>query len=461
MATSPTTKKGKGKKAPPTKPQRDQQMAKATERAFQNYIRYLSRLQPSTYAGSMREARKLFPPGQLGPMYTPKQLRGQAQAALKGIFDPRIKSIRDTYQRQAQLGAKNITGFTGTYMNRLGQIGPQLLANNQQAMNQQAAVGGALADYMRNTGAQLTGDLTARLEGANLSPGQIEGTVGNAADTGFLGSGALAASNAASLMRMGAEGNAWANWGAGLPGIAALQGQMELGKFQGQLADAFTSQMGDLQSEMAQAGLSIYQDLLDRDLERRNMGLNRSQAMASFLGDSRQRGLNAALGGASLMQNWANMLLDRELGFAGLASDDYATAASFYDAQNPVATPQPPAPPPTPADMAAQRRELFDYVYGAFANSPLRNRSNLRPKVMAMLRQMSQGMGLNERQLTQMREQIITAIIGQRPKPTQKPTAPNDGDPRADPPGEVDLGYDPWITVPGFMFDFPFGLFGG
>ena len=454
MAVAPKDKKKK-----PKKPQQDQAMAAATQKAFNNMVRYLQNFQPSSYNTTQREMNRLFPKGQLGPTYTPQQLRQQAQQGLKSIFDPRINQIRNTFDRQMKLGSQNITGYTGQYAQNLREIPLAINAANQQGLQQQAAVGGALADYMRNTGAELTGDLTSRLAAAELSPGQLAGTVGTAADTGVIGSGQIAAMNAASLGRMSEEGTAWLNWGNALPGIGILQGQQELGKFQGQMNDAFRTQMGDLQSQMADAGLNLYQQLLDRDLERRGLGLDRSQAMASYLGDSRQRGLNAAIGGASLMQNWAQMLLERELGMAGINADTYGDELSFYDAQNPP----PPAPGSTdaPPSRGDKMSALFDYGLGVFEGvldpRATPNIANARKKVMAALRGRASGMGLSEQQLMRIRDQILQSLGfnfnqgGGQSAPRNTPPPGRKDSPRDD----DEAMSDPWITVPGWMFDWP------
>lgn len=424
MAYVPGDKPSKKKTGKPKKPAPNSQIASAVQQAMQQFFAYQRNLRPGQYGPNQATLARLFPAGQLGPTYTPQQLRQQAQSALQSMFNPRVKQIRSMFERQMQQGSNAIRGYTGTYANRLGEI-PIAIANaNQQGLQQQAAVGGALADYMRNTGAEISQDLQSRLADANLSQGQIEGTVGNAAQTGFLGSGEVAGLNAASLSRMADEGNAWLKWGQALPGIGILQGQQELGKFTGQLNDAFASQMGDLQSNMSEMGMSLYQNLLDRDMQRRQLGLDRSNAMAGFYSDAQQRALNAALGGSSLMQNWAQMMLERELGLAGLDLERYGIDADIYGtdvAAQSAAADRAAATGPGSADYPGEFKTKEDLRGGLFASAttffsdgihdPGNSLPTVRKRVMSFLRGQNSGpFALSQRELEQLRDQIITSL---------------------------------------------------
>lgn len=461
---APTTAPKKPK-APKTSPA----LAGATEAAFRRYLDYLRRFQSG--GNPFAEANRLFPGSSLGPTYNPQQLRQQAQAALKGMYSPRINQIRDTYANQMRQGSAAITGYTGTYANRLGQI-PVAIANaNAQGLQQQAAVGGALADYMRDTGNHIADDLTQRLADANLSQGQIEGTVGNAAQTGFIGSGEIAGLSSASLMRMADEGNAWLKWGQALPGIGILQGGQELGKFAGQLNDAFTQQMGDLQSDMSAQGVQLYQSLLDRELERRSLGLQQQSARAGYISDTRQQGLNAALGGAGLLQNWAQMLLDRELGMAGINADLYGTQASIYgtdvsaaSAAADRAAANKPGGANYPGDIKTKedlKASLSQGAAGFFpAYSPIQGTPGnfsyhqMRKRVMSYLRSNNGGpFALGQRELEQLRDQILAQLgyapqrkkTGSQPQPSPSPDAQDAGD---------DFSF-PWFGISPLIPNFP------
>lgn len=444
MAAPPTTKKTKQPKKP-AKPGTDPKTLAQIQQMLDRFQQGLGLLGPQQYGATFAQMNRLFPSSTLGPNYSPAQLRQQAQSAMAQIFNPRIKSIRDTFARQGKLGAENITGYTGTYANRLGDIPVAISNANQQGMQQQAAVGGALADYMRNTGAEISGDLQNRLAATNLSEGQIAGTVGNAADTGFLGSGEIAGLNSSSLMRMADEGNAWLKWGQALPGIGILQGQQELGKFQGQLNDAFLTQMADLSSSMAEQGVNLYQNMLDRDLERRGLGLTRDTARAGFYGDSQQRKLNAALGSTSLLQSWSQMLINKMLEEQRIAADIYGTDASIYGTDVAASTPPKTAPPkpgepggpPLPKsaaerDITSQALNIFP-AYNPMPGSPQNVSIHvMRPRVMSWLRSVAQGIGYTEKELAVIRDRILRTLgYSEQKKPpttTTSQTRPEEED---------------------------------
>ena len=466
MAQVPTSSGNPFHRPPkkPKKPKTPSSLGTSVEQAFQQYLEYLRNF--NTGSNPWRDMNRVFPGGQLGPTYSAAQLRQQAQQALKQMFDPRIQQIQNTFKRQMELGGKNITGYTGTFVNRLGQIPIAINNANQQGLQQQAAVGGALADYMRNEGAEISADLQNRLADANLSQGQIEGTVGNAAQTGFLGSGEVAGLNAASLGRMVEEGNAWLNWGNALPGIGVLQGQQELGKFQGQMNESFAQQMGDLQSQMGEWGVSLYQNMLDRDLQRRGLGLDRQIAMGNFYGNARQQQLNSTLGGAGLLQNWAQMLLERELGLKELAQARYDTNAQIYDTDVDAATAaQAAAPDPAdyPGDYKTKedlRGGMHEAAVSYFTSTNLKtltpNLSNARKRVMSFLRGQNSGpFALNQNEMQRLRDQILMALgynLGGKRSPQSAPL-----DPGGDQPGETDGGGDfPWYPGP-LIPSFPWG----
>lgn len=477
MARTPSGK-NQNPKAPttqpkkPKKPGQDPVVSSATNAAFKRYLKYLTRFQGYQSAG----INKFFPKSGVAPTYNPQQLRTQAQQALQGIFGPRQKSIEDSFKRQLGMGAKAITGYTGTYANRLGQIPISIANANAQGLQQQAAVGGALADYMRDTGSHIADDLTQRLSDANLSAGQIEGTVGNAADTGFIGSGEIAGLNASSLMRMADEGNAWLKWGQALPGIGILQGQQELGQFVGGLGEAYAQQMGDMRSDMAQQGVQLYQNLLDRNLDARSLNLQRSSAMAGLYGDAQQRGLNAALGGAGLLQNWAQMLLDRELGMAGINADLYGTQAGIYStdvgaqqaaADRAAAAQQAAADRASGANYPGDIKTKEDLRGGMhadavqfFTSTNLRtltpNLSNARKKVMSFLRGQNAGpFRLSDQELQRLRDQILATLGYNFTKAPPRVTGTTGPMQSPDAQGAGDEGYNfPWgltTLIPGFL----------
>lgn len=321
--------------------QQQQQLANtqaAQRAAMAVYQSMQNRFAPMTPQQNQQLSKLMFP-DVAGGIYSPQQLRQQTQATLKGVVAPQMKYLTDMYRSRSQQGSKSITGFTNTYSDRLGQIGPQIAKNNQQLMSQTATIDAGLADYVRDSGSSLANELTQKLAPVGLSEGQLAGTVGNVSEFGQIASGELAGQFGATLERMAGEGNAWQNWGSALPGIGVLQGAQNLANFQGDLNRSFADQAAQLAGKVPELGLQIYQDLVQSDLARRGMKQTTQQARANFYGDREQTGLNSLIAQAGIASNVLDSLTsqygtDASL-YGSLVGDAAGFDASVYGQQSP------------------------------------------------------------------------------------------------------------------------------
>lgn len=238
---------------------------------------------PNTYGAPMGE----------GAIWNASSKRAQS------MMDPLLARLLKTYTARGEQGSRAIADLTRQYADRLGTIAPAVRSEYQASENRLSGAGAALADYIRNEGAQMSNSLgeTAAQAGTSGVAPQAEAAAGN---LGVGISGAQAAANFAGMSTLIGQGADRVAAAQMLPGFARMEGIQQMGAFQGQLQRDYEDQVMGLLSQIPGLTTNLYGTLSSRDMANRQGLAERDAAIASFLSQGLDRNQRADISEAEL-----------------------------------------------------------------------------------------------------------------------------------------------------------------
>lgn len=195
-------------------------------------------------------------------------LRARAATEAQSSYGPLLAQIQQAIEARSKSGMAAIGGLTGELGHLWQGVGPASQAIYGQAKQSGSQINDALANRLGQFGQGLQGEMAAKaaLQNAPAGPaGQISQgaaqTAQGAANAGF-------ARGSAGLEMLNAQGAAAGAYGAALPGIAGLTGIQSGRQLQAQLNQELGSQLSSAQTGAASNQSSIYQHLLDQELQK-------------------------------------------------------------------------------------------------------------------------------------------------------------------------------------------------
>jgi hypothetical protein len=243
--------------APPVKPRtltRDQFVQTPTARRGGTYDRYLAYLaahrKPAVAAAPAAAPAAAADP--LAAFRPATDIAGEASRTVTAQTTPLISQINAEIDRRTREGQANIRGATSALATELAKYGPAAAAAYSGAEQSQTQVNEALANRLGALGGQV----------AAAAP------TGHAAALGAVGTGAANAGYAAGsaeTSRLIAERAASGDYGAKLPGIAALSGTQSARSLASQLEAERAQQVGDIRAKVPGLTVQTLADLRDRE----------------------------------------------------------------------------------------------------------------------------------------------------------------------------------------------------
>lgn len=242
-------------------------------------------LNPGTGA-MMSYLTNLFKPAMNQPglaLLTPAQIKQRAAGYVTSAIDPVESADRTQSARATAGGVGQMTGGTvnaetalAPYADRASAIG------NQQAASD-TAESGALASFLKGSGADTFGDVASKLKAAG-----IDAPVGPNMGEGAAGiTGAVGIANARAASATGANNAELANL---LPGFAGLAGQQAENQFRSDQAGSLADRLSTLEGTVPGLTSQTVNDLTNNETTKANArssaATNRASALATFLGNS-------------------------------------------------------------------------------------------------------------------------------------------------------------------------------
>ncbi len=258
-------------------------------------------------ASLISQARQFYPDSpSLAPMSN-QQLVGQARGMVQPMFQSAINAIASQINNRSRLGTNAIQGYGQNYINSLPAIQNQVQGIYDSAKGEQASTNDALANFIRNQGAQASTDLGAQAAAA----GQTNAGANQVAAVGAGASGATMAYGGSTLERLIGQGAAEQSYTAQLPAFARAEQTQTLGNFLADQNNTLRDQTNQLQQQLPQTIQSTYQNLLDRELQK--TGLNQAQQgrRADFYNAGLSRNVESRALGAQIYQGQQQLNQDQ------------------------------------------------------------------------------------------------------------------------------------------------------
>ncbi len=303
----------------------------------QYYMGLIGNMRPRTMQQDMQLARSLFP-DYSGRILGNAALRRQATSDINSVFAPQLRHIEDIYRRRAQQGTAAIQGFTGSYMDRLGGIAPELIKDQNALIDQSRMLNETIAGYAKSRAGELAGGLEADLQGINASPGLTEATAGANEALAENAAGVMAASGGASVQRMIESAMPYQAYARNLPAYGASEGLRALQDFQRNINSSMREDIGGIQARMPEFTYNVYQNLLGQNQNLMNLGMQRGSNIANFIGQGQDRNQALILGQIGSALNAAQLFGNL---YQGAGSNVIDTLPPFPDpSDNPLLDPQ-------------------------------------------------------------------------------------------------------------------------
>lgn len=193
------------------------------------------------------------------------QLQAQAGGLVQGQLAPIIAAIKAAIEGRSQSGQAAIQEYT-QQLGNLWKGAPGVAAGAyNQAQAQQSGINTALANRLGNFGQGLSSEVGNKLAYAGPSGEQVSSNLGTAAQGT---ANANFAKGAAGTEMLNAQSAAAQTAAGQLPGIAGLTGLQNSKQLQAQLNKELGDQLSGVQSNAASSVSSIYQHLVDRELQK-------------------------------------------------------------------------------------------------------------------------------------------------------------------------------------------------
>jgi hypothetical protein len=223
--------------------------------AYTRYVRYLRRARnpaPAPAAGGGRGAP--HPAARPGG-----SLWAQAQGLVNKALAPVLAQTNKQYDTETASQQAAIKQATDQYRSAVSGYAPQVAAAYQRAEGAQSSSDAALAGLLGGAGAQGATDLAAQLgQPAGSAPAAALQAVGRGAAAAGYGKGS------ADLDKLIASGASAAQYGARLPGLAALTGYQDTRRMIGEMGRNRAADLGKIRAEGPGQALTLYQQALDR-----------------------------------------------------------------------------------------------------------------------------------------------------------------------------------------------------
>lgn len=229
----------------------------------------------SLFAPSMNQ------PG-LAPL-TPAQIKQQAAGDVTAAINPQIAALRSANTAATAGGVGSIRGGTANYAGAVAPIAGQVAQIGKDQAAEDTRETGALADYLKSSGASTFGDVGSKLSAAGIdapaAPNMGEGSAAITAATGL-----------ANARDATAEGGNNSKLAALLPGFANLAGQKAENDFRADQQGNLNTQVGSLEGQVPGLTQNVLRDINSNETAkgsaRSSAAGNRATALSTFLGNS-------------------------------------------------------------------------------------------------------------------------------------------------------------------------------
>jgi hypothetical protein len=196
------------------------------------------------------------------------ELRARAASEAQGALGPLLAQIQQAIEARSRSGMAAIGGLTNELGGLWRGVAPATQGIYGEAQKSGSQINDALANRLGQFGQGLQGEMAgkAALQGAPAGPaGEISQ---GAAQTALGAANAGFARGSAGLEMLNTQGAAAGAYGAKLPGIAGLTGIQSGRQLQAQLNQTLADQLSSAQTGAASSQSSIYQHLLDQELQK-------------------------------------------------------------------------------------------------------------------------------------------------------------------------------------------------
>src|SRR6266542_2878831 len=199
---------------------------------------------------------------------TNEQIQAQVSAEQMKLLGPIIQEIQRAIEARSQAGQQAIQGYTSQLGGLWSGAAGQTRAAYDQARQAQAGVNTALADRLGGFGQGLSSEIGGMLAGINAPANVQQQFAGGAGLTAQGAANAGFARGSDGLEQLIGQGAAAQGYAAQLPGIAGLTGLQTSKGLQAQLNKELADQLGQARTGAASSSSSLYQHLLDQELEK-------------------------------------------------------------------------------------------------------------------------------------------------------------------------------------------------
>lgn len=251
------------------------------------------------------QANRYFPIDPFLGATAPNALMRQASSLANPLFASAIKNITDQINARSKAGTQAIEGYTNQLAGNLGQYAGVTQSIYDQAKGEQGRIDDALRTFMQSQGSALADQVRQQA----IAAGQSTAGANQMAATGAGAAAASAASGSAAASLLAAQGASAQDFASSLPGVARLEGAQQLGAFQGDLNRMLAEGVGDLKAQVPQTVSALYQNLLDREMQKAGLRQSVIQQRANYIGQGLDRNADMQLAGATLGLNAQELAL--------------------------------------------------------------------------------------------------------------------------------------------------------
>lgn len=426
---------------------RNEKAAKRNAAQAQQFGQSYFQIDPNQY---MKRYRAMLPSQAAYAPLTNQQLRSQATGNIMPFYTQQMDELTKAITERSRLGSQAIQGYTNAYLGTLPQVQQNIGNIWDEARNLQAASSGALGDFVRNQGTTLTAELAQ----AEQQAGQTSAGSQMVSQVGTGSANAAAANDWSTMARLINQGAGAKTYAAQLPAIAGAYGAETMRAFQSDLNEDLSTGLADLRSGASQDIMSMYQGLLDRELQKAGLRDQRAQSMADAYSELVYGNRDAAMAGAAMQA-------------------EFNAQAEGYNQDAIAASQAPPAPKapkidPRTGKPVVPRGEQIQEAWRSVRDTVISSVSQIvagnsgRPGVaptapnwnkvlrqtMALVRSQMSGYGLTDGQIRGFARMALAAngIYPPGPKPKEKlgPPVPPGFVPPGQQPPKKDEGW-PWL----------------
>jgi hypothetical protein len=206
-------------------------------------------------------------PDPLAPL-SDAAISADASRVVNAQTKPILDQLKQLFANRSSDATKSISGLTQSLAGALSGYADSARRTYGDAQHDQSLVNAALSSELHGGGAQVANDLTGKLSAANLDPAFVKTLADAANATGAGSAGASYAIGSAELSKLIGEGAHAADFGAKLPGIAALTGLQSGKEFQSQLNRDLQTQTSDVTSKIPAAVAQLIADAKAREVSK-------------------------------------------------------------------------------------------------------------------------------------------------------------------------------------------------